>query len=295
MLAQTARTLIRLLPEPVAIALNHELTCHPWRVPVSPAEQHAIDCAQQLHYGPAGRNVAWSWGRGPLVILVHGWGGRGAQFGPLAMHIAALGFRAVAIDITGHGASARHHTAWPYFFNDLAALARSLNEAVHAYVGHSVGGLAMMAARGISGIRAARYVCICSPSFPASRIEILQRRLMPSDAGMARYKAFLAEQFAAPSWGELEAGSAYAGAGAETLLVYDTLDRFVSHHEGDKIHARYGDTQLVKIQAHGHNRILANGQLMQTVGAFLQADEACSPAALQPSVSAQMLRAHAAA
>jgi len=269
MLAKTARTLIRLLPEPVAIALNHELTCHPWRVQVSPAEQRALEHAEKLHYGVAGKNVAWAWGRGPLVILVHGWGGRGAQLGPLAMHIASLGFRAVAIDITGHGASAKHHTAWPYFFSDISALAHSLNENVHAYIGHSVGGLAMMAARQISGICASRFVCICSPSFPASRIEILRRRLMPSEAGMASYKAFLAQQFAAPSWAELEAGSAYDGSGPETLLVYDVADRFVSHCEGDKIHARCPGTRLVKIHAHGHNRILVNPRLAREIGAFL--------------------------
>jgi hypothetical protein len=144
-----------------------------------------------------------------------------------------------------------------------------------------------MGARQVAGIRASRYICICSPSYPNSRIEILQRRLMPSEAGMARYKAFLAEQFAAPSWDALEAGAAYAGAGPETLLIHDVGDRFVHHSEGDKIHALCPETRLLKVHAQGHNRILGHTQLMQAAGAFLaQRSPGASPAATRQATTA---------
>lgn len=268
MLTRVGRTLIRLLPEPLGIALNNQMANRPRRAAVTPAEQLAIEQATKLHYGDHGRNVAWAWGSGPLVILVHGWGGRGSQLAPLATRIAALGFRAVAIDVTGHGASARHHTSWRCFFNDIAALSRSLNDEVYAYVGHSAGGLAMMAARRLSGIRASRYVCICSPSYPLKSVDNLRRRVAPSEAGMHRFQERVARQFET-SWAELQAGSSFDGAGADTLLFYDQRDRFIPPGEGDKIQALCPEARLVKTYAQGHNRILGHADLLQAISEFL--------------------------
>src|SRR5262245_3439937 len=52
-----------------------------------------------------GRRVEmWKWGRGPVVLLVHGWSGRGAQLGGFVAPLVARGFSVVTFDATGHGA-----------------------------------------------------------------------------------------------------------------------------------------------------------------------------------------------
>ena len=267
-LTHTARTLIRLLPEPMGIALAIRLAEWPRRAAISPSEQAAMQRATRLRYGESRRNTAWSWGEGPAVVLVHGMGGRATQLAPLGQHIATLGFRAVALDATGHGDSVRRSVNWAQFFDDIAALAHSLNVPVHAYVGHSAGGLAVMAARRLRGLQAKRYVCICSPSHPFKGLEILKRRLDPSEAGLNRYKAYIAQQFEC-SWEALQAGSSYAGAGSDTLLYYDERDRFIPHGEGDKIFALCQGASFIKTNAHGHNRILGQPDLARAVGAFL--------------------------
>jgi pimeloyl-ACP methyl ester carboxylesterase len=46
------------------------------------------------------------WGRGPRVVyLVHGWGGRGAQFGALVAPLVEAGHRVVMFDMPAHGDS----------------------------------------------------------------------------------------------------------------------------------------------------------------------------------------------
>lgn len=237
---------------------------------LSVVEQEALASAERLPFGPKNAHTAWAWGTGPLIVLVHGWGGHGGQLAPLAVQLAARGFRAVVLDVTGHGASLERRTSWPAFFRDLSALEKRLGEEVHAYVGHSVGGLAMMAARHISGIHASRYICICSPSHPYKGIEFLRKRVAPSERGLDRYKAFIAQQFNCASWAQLEAGACYAGAGAETLLIYDLEDRFVAHEEGDRIRHAYPDVQVFKMNARGHLRILVNPDLSRTIVEFLR-------------------------
>jgi pimeloyl-ACP methyl ester carboxylesterase len=279
MSAPLGRTLLRLLPERLGIALSHWDSSRPPTARVNPIEQAALGSASRFRFGIGDRNVAWSWGRGPLVLLVHGWGGRAAQMAPLGAYLGSIGYRAVAPDITGHGESRARYATWPDFFDDLAALERTLGEPVHAYVGHSIGGLAMMAARHISGTRATRYVCVCAPSHPSRRIETIRRRIDPSPQALARYKDFVASQFRAPSWVALEAGWAYTGCGPETLLVHDLDDRFMSHEEGDKLLAAHPRVVLKKIRGNGHNRILMNPGFMALVGDFLLQWE---PAAATP-------------
>jgi pimeloyl-ACP methyl ester carboxylesterase len=269
-LTGAGRTAIRLLPEAMGLYVAREIMNRQPRSAVSPDEHAAMQRARPLRYGARGRNVAWSWGEGPLVILVHGWGGRASQLSQLALHIAAQGFHAVAIDVTGHGESAGKRTRWGYFMRDIAALAQSLGEEVHAYVGHSSGGLSVMAARRLTGIHAARYVCVCSPSHPFKSVEFLRRRLEPSESTVARYRAYLARQFDT-TWDELEAGWAFAGAGADTLLCYDETDRYIPHTEGDKILGLCHGARLVKTSGNGHNRILLTPGLAQSVGGFLAA------------------------
>src|SRR5277367_499556 len=51
------------------------------------------------------RVVAYVWGEGRPVLLAHGWGGNAEQMSVLGEQIGAAGFKAVAIDMPGHGAS----------------------------------------------------------------------------------------------------------------------------------------------------------------------------------------------
>jgi pimeloyl-ACP methyl ester carboxylesterase len=82
-------------------------------------------------------------GTGPLVLLLHGfpqfWWTWRAQLTALA----AAGFRAVAIDLRGYGASDKPPRGYdlPSLSGDVAALVRALGEREAVVVGHDWGGL----------------------------------------------------------------------------------------------------------------------------------------------------------
>ena len=48
---------------------------------------------------------AWIWGEGPAILLVHGWGGRGAQLAAFVPPLVAAGHTVVAFDGPAHGDS----------------------------------------------------------------------------------------------------------------------------------------------------------------------------------------------
>jgi pimeloyl-ACP methyl ester carboxylesterase len=279
MLSTLARSLVRTLPAPLALQVVTGLATRTTRPAVHVSQQAAMAAAQRLNHGPGLRHVAWVWTPAPgtepapLVVLVHGWNGRAAQMAPLAAHLAGLGFRCVALDVTGHGDSPGQRTAWRLFMHDLAALLVTLAQPVYALVGHSAGGLAAMAAREVTGVQARHYVAICAPSHPFPPVRAVRERLDPPPAVIERYQAHLARQFGT-DWTTLQHGQAWVGAGRELLLYYDEADRYVEHREGDRIQAWCPGATLIKSLDQGHSRVLSSPDLHRTVGEFLTRPDA---------------------
>lgn len=85
----------------------------------------------------------WQWGNPslPVVLFLHGGFDHGRMFDELAPRVAALGYRAVAVDMRGHGDSGRltSGTTWVTMNLDLALLARELGAPV-GVIAHSMGG-----------------------------------------------------------------------------------------------------------------------------------------------------------
>src|SRR5579859_3228409 len=103
----------------------------------------------------------WLWGRGPAIYLLHGWGGRGAQWVSFVEPIVRAGFTAVVLDAPAHGDSTAPRTSILHFAAALAAVAESVGPA-RAVIGHSLGGAA--AALAIRrGMPAERVVLIGAP------------------------------------------------------------------------------------------------------------------------------------
>ncbi len=267
MIRTLARQLLRVLPDALGYRLVLSQIGKTEEIALLPDEREAIAFAKRFEYG-SNRNAAFEWGAGPLVILVHGWNGSAAQMAPLAVELAIQGYRCVALDIAGNGADGRYFTRWSYFLRDLEALTRSLQSEVFAYIGHSSGGMTMMAARRGGRIKAVRYACICTPSYPFLSVDSVEAALKPNERIIARYKNYLAGDFGM-SWNELEAGGCFAGVGDNLLLIYDERDRMVPHSEGDRIHALCPGSRLVKTYSYGHRRILTAHELPRTIGDFL--------------------------
>jgi pimeloyl-ACP methyl ester carboxylesterase len=268
MLLKIVRPILRVAPNFIAFPIVKALAARTQRPLIAPVEQDALSYATRISYGDGGRNVAWTWGAGPIVIFVHGWSGRAAQMAPLAMHVSTLGFRSVAIEVTGHGSSPGKETSWKLFFQDITALAAALGGEVYAYVGHSAGALTMMATRKLSGLSAQKYVCICAPSHPFPSIVLIKKILNPHAETVNSYKKYLADQFQT-RWEDLEAGNSFAGLGSKTLFIYDTSDRFVPHSEGDKLMALCSTATLEKLNKYGHVDILAAPELNTALKRFL--------------------------
>lgn len=269
MIPKLTRGLLKLLPEAAAYRLLAARLGRTAEVAMLPVEEAAMASVKLFRFGPQQQGLAYEWGSGPLVIFVHGWGGRAAQMAPLATALASEGYRCVALEIPGHGSPGRRSTRWHYFPRDIEALTQALGSEVLAYVGHSSGGTTMMAARRNGRIHAQRYICICSPCYPFLSIDAARNIFNVSEGVMKRYKLHLANAFGV-AWDELEAGGSFLGAAENLLLVYAGKDKMVPQQEGDRIHALCAGSTLFKTQNYGHRSILSAPELRVEALNFLK-------------------------
>ncbi len=265
------RLIIRLLPLSLAWRFTYFLASLTQRLPLTQRDREALKSATKIQWGPGSKYVAWSWGTGPVVLLVHGWGGRATQMATLAQHLAWLGYRAVAMDITGHGDSPGRRMSFTTYFDDISRFVAEVGQPLHAVVGHSAGGLAMMAARELRGLRAEHYVVLNAPRAPYPPINIVRRILRPSEAILDKCRLRIAEEFE-QAYDVLIRGYAhrYLGHG-RLMLVYDEDDNEVEHTDAEIIGSAWPQdkARTLKTQGLGHHRVVWNEKVLLAVGDFI--------------------------
>lgn len=238
-------------------------------MPERPQDTERLARFESFRFGHDASRIGWAVGEGPTVLLVHGYSGRGVQMAAVAETLAAQGFRAVFFDAGGHGNSRNEKIGFFTFIEDTRAIAAHLGGEIHAMIGHSAGGLAMMRARDIHGVRASRYAVIAAPFFPYVPLETMQGRGATEEA-LGYVKAILADQFRT-SWSALVAGAAYQPEpGRPLLAIYDRDDDRVRHADADRLQALWPGTITVKTEGFGHNRVLQAPETLAAIGDFMR-------------------------
>jgi len=230
--------------------------------------------ADILLHGPRAKRrvAAWSWGEGPAVLLVHGWGGNAAQFQSFVEPLVRAGYRAVAFDAPSHGASgpSRHGSRQSTFFDFADAMMELAKkfEPVAGVIAHSGGGTSVAwAVRGGWSVPAA--VFIAPMGSPISYQRVFADALGLPDAVLERFKANV-ERRLGFTWPELEVADVSRVADTPPLfIVHDRDDRETSWRESQHIVAAWPDATMRTTTGLGHNRILRDESVVSDVVDFI--------------------------
>lgn len=237
-------------------------------MPLRPKDQALLEGAEAFKFGPDDSRIAWSVGKGPLVILVHGYSGRGVQVAKLALEVAGKGHQCVFFDAGGHGDSRAEKIGFFTFMNDTRDVVRHFDTPVYALIGHSAGALGMMHARNLYGVSAQKYGVICAPLYPYVPLENLRLAGAPEQS-ITYIKAILSDQFQT-SWSSMVSGISFqVDEGKPLLAVYDLDDKMVNHEDAEALRQLWPDTTIVKTEGYGHNKILQAPETIKAVLEFL--------------------------
>jgi pimeloyl-ACP methyl ester carboxylesterase len=228
--------------------------------------------------GSEGRVAYWSWGAPdwPLVACLHGWGGRGTQWSAMVAALLERQHRVVVLDAPAHGASDGDRASMPGFRN---ALLRVLDAAgpPHALIGHSLGGLAVLAAiasRANAGAESLpRAVSIGAPS----SVDRPMARFLRRHAGSADVHASMIAQLERRwhfRWRDMDtaalARQAASAGGAPLLVVHADDDAQVPVIEADGLTADWpGATRWIAPDGCGHVRILLHADVIARITEFV--------------------------
>jgi len=209
----------------------------------------------------------WSWGRGPVVLLVHGWAGRGSQMGAIGVELAAAGFRAVALDAPGHGESGGIRSSLPEMADAVLAAERALGPCA-GYVAHSAGAAAaLLAVRG--GLEDIPGVLLAAPADMATFLPQFAAAIGVSDEVAQLMRQRIETRFRI-RWSDLRPTELARWAGEAPLLVLsDVGDQEVPYTDGERIAGSRISARFERTIGLGHRRILRDTGVVTRAVRFL--------------------------
>lgn len=211
--------------------------------------------------------VAHATGTGPTVMLVHGWGDRGATLRLLADELARCGYRAVALDLPAHGTSAGTQTNLFHASAAVRTAAAALGP-ISAIVTHSIGGpVALLAIE--DGLQVDAAALIAPMITLESAIEVFQRDLALPDRAVEGLRGRILERFGRHVWEDTEANRLGPVLGIPGLVVADHDDPKVPFELIAGFADSWPESRLLATEGLGHNRILRDDTVLDAVTEFV--------------------------
>ena len=208
----------------------------------------------------------WTWGKGPAVLLVHGWGGHAGRLTPFVDSLLSAGFSVVAFDAPGHGIARGRVSSLPEFVAAIRAV-----EAKHgpfrAVIGHSLGAAAAaLAVR--EGLGAQRLILLAPPSDLEKYTGRFARIMRIPPSVRDSMKKRLEKRFQI-RWAELKVAGRPASGDVSLLIFHDRRDVRVPMRDGVEIVDTWPNARLVRTRGLGHHRILQDARVISRAVSFL--------------------------
>jgi pimeloyl-ACP methyl ester carboxylesterase len=263
-------TLDRVSPS-LAAAAALRLFMHPSRRVPSPVEMAGLAAARPFSFDVDGQTLRGHdfGGRGPVTLLVHGWGSNAASMLGFVDPLRGRGYHVVTFDGPAHGQSPGYFTTMLGFASAIRAL-RERFGLPHAIIAHSIGAAASVLSledEDSSSIRLILVAPSCDPELP---LEQMGAALGLSRATIDLARSKLAAEIRRPLH---ECSMSHTGRSckAQTLVFHDRSDRLIAHSEGAQAAAAL-NARLITTEKLGHRRILSSKGIIDATCEFV-----CAP------------------
>lgn len=205
----------------------------------------------------------------PLVILLHGWTGRGSQMGAFVEPLLKEGFRVLAFDNHAHDKTPGKET---HLFLQ-SAVQRALVQKVgpvYAFVTHSFGG--MVTAYSLNhGMQTQKVVSISPPS----RFDFLLERFSKTLHLPKSIENYMTNRFEKEYGDNLQERVSSTVTSQQLghiplLIIHDEDDQDVPICESELMQQAWPNSKLIRTSGLGHRRILYNAQVVENTVNFIK-------------------------
>ncbi|HKV72308.1 MAG TPA: alpha/beta fold hydrolase [Gemmatimonadales bacterium] len=235
--------------------------------PLSAGDAATLARARAFTVTSEGRPIrAWQWGTGPMVFLVHGWGGAAGRFSAFVDPILARGFSPVTYDGPGHGLTGRGLSSAPEMARALDAVVAQVG-APDAIIAHSFGGVVTSLAMA-GGLEPRRVALFAPAADPIRFVDEFVRalKLSPETGAALRARSQRRIRF---DWDQLDVLPVFARARNPLLVIHDRRDETIPVEEGKQIAATWPGAELVLTDGLGHRGVLRDQTLVKRAVEFV--------------------------
>ncbi len=217
------------------------------------------------------------WGAGPVIYLVHGWGGNETQLAKFVPPLVAAGFSVVTHDAPSHGTSdpgavagQAHAVEMGHALDAVAAV----HGPAHAVVAHSMGGLATGLTLRYGWLGTERLALVAPMVRIGDHLPVLASQLGFGPRIRARLER-RAHRRVGLAVDEVDFVRIAAEIERpELLVIHDREDRLAKHSSAVQLVESWDGARLTTTSGLGHHRILRDDAVVRQVVAFVVASEA---------------------
>ncbi len=240
---------------------------HPPRLFYTDPQRQLLDAAERFDLVAMDRKVAaYSWGSGPTVLLIHGWGGHSGQMTEFVDPLLRAGFRVIAVDMPAHGQSEGRLSSLVHFGAVIAKAGRQFGP-VHGVISHSLGGAGLVHAF-LDGLEARRAVLISPQAHFNDYWRLFRNALGMTDAVwrsmVERSERWLGMPFSAvhPCVGAPDMTT-------PALIVHGLKDRVSPIAQGRELARLWPGARITELDT-GHLSILRELQAIRAAAEFMR-------------------------
>lgn len=221
-----------------------------------------------------GELAVMSWGKGPVVLMVHGWGSHATHMGRLVGPLVSAGFKVVAFDAPAHGESSGRATDLVQFASAIAAVASHAGP-LHAVLAHSFGASMALYAQRDWGVQARRMVLISSFDHCNWFTEAFAEHVGLTAAVLARVRQRLVRLYGGRlDWARMSVVDMLRAGDTPTLVVHDEDDEEIPFEHGLALAQARAGVSFKRTRGYGHHLVLRSASVIDSVVKFIAQREA---------------------
>jgi pimeloyl-ACP methyl ester carboxylesterase len=204
-------------------------------------------------------------GRGPAVLVVHGWQGSSLDLFLAAEELVKRGFTVVSCDMPAHGETEGRMTSVAEFIETIEKVEQVFGP-FHGVVAHSLGGTAatLAVARGLSTSGLVLLAPMVSFDFALDEFA----RMLHLDDHMREITALAAEKRVGLTRAEVDLLNQVLPE-VPLMIFHDRQDPRTPYHHSEHLAAKWPSVEFVATEGLGHRRILSDVTVIRMISNFL--------------------------
>ncbi len=210
---------------------------------------------------------AFQWGSGPIILLVHGWGGYGLQLSEFVNPLLSAGYQVLAFDAPAHGSTPGEQTNFFELAQAIAAVAQSQNS-IEGIIAHSFGAASTTLAL-CNGMQTAKVVYLGAVGCLSNAATTFAKRVKLSSETTAAFRYLCEERFGQDIWQRFTIDQMAQNLAIPITLFHDRRDREVPFSESLAISQIWSGANLIETAGLGHRRIMRDESVIRQTVEFM--------------------------